>query len=292
MSGVLLILSIVLGVCKSSLYNRYAKTEKPGLFGICLFNGVAYGIAAVEVLLLGVSGSMSPFTFVTAFGYALIVCSFQGLSILTMREGPMALTSVIILYSMIIPSLAGPLFWHEPFGILQGVGVALMLASLWLLREKDTAATEKSGRWTVLVILCFLLSGGAGVMEKIHQSSTYKAELPAFLLTAFSLMFVFSLTGTLVCGIRQKSKSVSRTTLGRALLYGGGAGVIVGIYNRVNLTLAGLLDSLVYYPIANGGALLLTVLVATVLFREKLTGRRLAGFLVGLGAIVCLSIPV
>jgi multidrug transporter EmrE-like cation transporter len=44
--------------------------------------------------------------------------------------------------------------------------------------------------------------------------------------------------------------------------------------------------------VANGGALLLTVLISVAVFREKLSARRLAGFLLGLLSIVLLSLPV
>ena len=70
------------------------------------------------------------------------------------------------------------------------------------------------------------------------------------------------------------------------------SGAIVSFYSQINLTLAGSLDSLIYYPVANGGALLLTVLVSAVVFREKLTGRRLVGFIAGLASIILLSVPV
>ena len=50
----LLFLSIVLGVCKSGIYNRFAKAEKPDAVGIFTFNAVSYGTAAIVTFLLGV----------------------------------------------------------------------------------------------------------------------------------------------------------------------------------------------------------------------------------------------
>lgn len=281
----LLLLSIVLGVVKSSVYNQYAKTEKPDIGGIFRFNAVSYGTAAVVALLCGVEKSLSPVTVACAFGYAVVVFSLQAMSVAAMTVGPMSLTSLFVLYGMIIPSLAGPIFWHEPFGVLQGVGIAVMLLSIWMLREKNSGVAANK-RWAWMAAVCFVLSGMAGVMEKIHQTSEAKAERLMFLFTACTMMFLFSVIG--YCAVGKRSKKAA----GRAfLLFGGISGAIVGFYSQINLTLAGELNSLIYYPVANGGALLLTVFISVAVFREKLTGRRLAGFLLGLLSIVLLSLP-
>ena len=109
----------------------------------------------------------------------------------------MSLTSLFVLYGMIIPSVAGPIFWREPFGIPQIAGMAIMLASLWLLRAKDDGAQPAGRRWGIMAGLCFLLSGMAGLIEKVHQSTDGREERRMFLFCAFTLMLLFSLAGTL-----------------------------------------------------------------------------------------------
>ena len=70
------------------------------------------------------------------------------------------------------------------------------------------------------------------------------------------------------------------------------SGMIVGFYSIVNLTLAGALDSMIYYPIANGGAMLLTVLVSVIVFKERFDRMRMIGTGLGLLGILCLSMPI
>ena len=287
MMYVLLLLSIVLGVCKSGIYNRFAKAEKPDAGGIFTFNAVSYGTAAIVTFLLGVGKDISYVTFACAAVYAVFVFSLQALSVAAMRTGPMSLTSLFVLYGMIIPSLAGPIFWREKFGVFQAVGIAVMLISVWLLRDRGETATAAGRKWVIMVVLCFLFSGLAGVVEKVHQTSGSKGERIMFLFTACSMMFILSLIGR--AAVHGRS---GRRVRGSDLLLGASSGAIVSFYSQINLTLAGSLDSLIYYPVANGGALLLTVLVSAVVFREKLTGRRLVGFVAGLASIILLSVPV
>ena len=289
MMYILLLLSILLGVGKSMAYNQFAKRHQPALPAILGFNAVCYGIAALITLMRGISAPLSLFSFCISAGYALIVFSLQALSVSAMRTGPMALTSLFVLYGMIIPALAGPLFWDEPFGLLQGLGLALMLVSLWLLTQRGRKTQTISRRWYWQAAGCFLLSGGAGLMEKIHQTSPFHTEQMPFLLTAFTLMLLFSLLSLGIYGVKSRP---AFTPLRPMLLFGALSGAIAGVYLQVNLTLSGGLDSLIYYPIANGGGLLLTVAVSALFFHEKLHARQAAGFFTGLLAILRLSFPV
>ena len=292
MSALLLSLSILLGVLKSSVYNRYAKASRPGLAGVLLFNVLTYGVAVLVTLCFGLSEFPSPFTLFSALGYGLIVFSLQALSVIAMTIGPMSLTSLLVFYGMIIPSLSGPLFWGERLGALQIVGMVLMITSVFLLYKKDPAQSGVGAKWWILAALCFLLSGGAGVMEKVHQTSEWRDQRIAFLFSAFLFMFCLSAIGLLIVWIAGRRKESQREPVPRALLLGAVAGVIAGFYCQINLYLSGALDSMVYYPIANGGGLLLTVLVSLFVFRERLTRKTLFGIGIGLISILCLSLPL
>ena len=117
----LLAVSIILAVCKSSLYNVYAKKNIAGLGATFRFNAVSYGVAAA-IALIGMlvgSESISPVTVICALFYAIIVLSLQTVSITAMSVGTMSVTAICVMYGMIIPSLAGPIFWQETIGILQ-----------------------------------------------------------------------------------------------------------------------------------------------------------------------------
>lgn len=286
MSYLLLFASIFLAVLKSSVYNNYAKNVKPDTDGIFLFNTVGYGVAVIAYLCFGIGSKLSPATFYSAIFYAVSVCSLQALTIAAMKIGSMSSTSLMVLYGMIIPSIAGPIFWKEDFSFWQGVGVVLILISMWLLSKDGSKEENANNKWKVLAVLCFVLSGCAGLAEKIHQSTDGRNERTMFLFTAYLIMFVVSVIGHFIL---KKGKKVHNKPI---LINGGITGIIVAFYGLTNLTLAGTLDSLIYYPVANGGALLFTVLISVTLFKEKCTKRHIWGFISGFAAILLLSLPI
>ena len=285
----LLAASIVLAVSKSALYNSYAKQGELTLFSIFRFHAISYCVAAVISLigLLIASQGISPSTVLCAFFYAVIVIGLQTVLISAMSMGAMSTTSIFVMYGMIIPSISGPIFWKEPVGILQVIGMLMMLLSLWLIRDRTPGEKRTIARkWLVLAGIAFLLSGMAGVMEKIHQSTDARNEQLSFVFVACGFILLFSLVAM---GFTRKKKTVPTKSANILALL---SGLVVGGYSTINLALAGGLDSMIYYPIANGGAMLLTVLVSVIFLKEKFNRVRMTGVIMGLAGILCLSIPV
>ncbi len=61
------------------------------------------------------------------------------------------------------------------------------------------------------------------------------------------------------------------------------------VYNRTNIYLSGAMPNAVFFPLFNGGNILLSTLLGCLLFREKLTLRQIVGMLGGVAAIVLVS---
>ena len=287
---ILLAASILLAVCKSSLYNAYARKNGSNLGITFNFNAVSYGMAAVIALVGALISreSLSAATVLCALFYGIIVLSLQTVSIMAMSVGTMSVTAICVMYGMISPSVAGPIFWQESIGILQIPGIILMILSLWFLRgEASTNNRKITKKWVLLALCSFVFSGMAGVVEKIHQSTSGREERMSFVCTACLFMFAFSLIAGQV--VRKKREDIPKSKIPILAIL---TGIVIGFYSSVNLILAGKLDSMIYYPIANGGAMILTVVVSSVLFKESFGKVKIVGVVLGLLGILLLSMPV
>ena len=65
------------------------------------------------------------------------------------------------------------------------------------------------------------------------------------------------------------------------------AGLCLGLHHKMNLYLSGVLPSILFFPIMNGGLILLSSLAGWIVFREKLTRSQIFSLLLGVVA-VCL----
>ena len=131
-----------------------------------------------------------------------------------------------------------------------------------------------------------MFSGLVGLSEKIHQSTDGKDERIMFLIIACSVMFLLSLCACYIL----KGKSQRAVCAKSVAVHGIISGLLIGMHTPINLTLAGKLDAIIYYPVANGGAMILTVLLSVFLFKEKCTKRSLIGIIVGFLSVILVSV--
>ena len=68
------------------------------------------------------------------------------------------------------------------------------------------------------------------------------------------------------------------------------SGVCVAANNKLNLYLSGVIDSVIFFPVVNGGGLVLTTLASLIIFKERLRTKQWIGILLGIASVLCLCI--
>ena len=295
MDAITLIISMAACLFVAVIKKIYTARSSGSLTSIHFFNALGGLISAVVLFLWGGFGECSAYTLILGAIFGVITSLQYIFTMKALQLGPLSYTTVISAFSTVITAVSGMMFFGEdPIGVLQIIGIALMLLSFFFAVEKKDNEKKGSILWLVFCILCFIMSGGIGIMQKIHQSSTHKGELNAFLVTAFAVSFIFSVVLMLISRSREKSPIIEKTESGRINLLFIAlmvlSGVFVAVNNKLNLYLSGVMDSAIFFPLVNGGHLVLTTLTAVVCFREKLTVKQWIGVGVGILSVLCLCI--
>lgn len=283
---VLLGCSVVLAVVKSAFVKKHSSHAPDKNSPIFFFNLVAYGLATVMQLIVYGLPSFSWWTGLPAAGYAISCYLMQLFLMKSMAVGSMALSSLFCMYGMLIPTVAGPVFFGESFSVLQGIGVVLMILAIFFSVDVKKCESSSSKKWLIFALFTLLFSGMVGIFEKVHQTGPNKADIHSFLSCAFIMI---TLLNAVTLPIARKSETV-RPSLKSGLIIAILTGLVVVFYNRINLILAGSLDTMIYYPISSGGAVLLTIIVSVTLFRETLKRNHILCFISGTAAILLLGI--
>ena len=69
------------------------------------------------------------------------------------------------------------------------------------------------------------------------------------------------------------------------------SGICIAVNHKLNLYLSGAMDSAVFFPIVNGGGLVLTTLSAVLFFKERLSKKQWLGIFCGIASVVFLCNP-
>lgn len=269
-----------------------------------LFNA---GVVAVWVVLLtvyngGIRGySGNTLVYGGAFGFILagfLFCKMQAFS-----NGPIHYTSLIGSSSFVLTTVFNAVYWKESVNFYQVAGILLMLASVVMITAHPRGAEKGKQiltlKWKVYAAGFFIFSALTGIVFRFHQSVdvSHTDEMMIFaslIVTVFLAAIGFAIVlfqrrkhsgasdGGAVAGGSEKKRAA-------IVLLAAACGVVSCVYNRLNIYLSGVMANSVFFPIFNGGNIILTSMAGCLLFREKLYKLQAVGIFCGLAAIFFVS---
>ena len=194
------------------------------------------------------------------------------------------LTAAFAKLGLLVSLGVSVLFFGERPGPLRLLGVALVLAAMWLIHgpRKAEGGTKKRFRILLLTLLC---CGGADAMAKVFEQLGVQSESTRY----FFWLFLTALGLSAVLALDERRRSGKRL-LPKELA----AGLLAGIPNYFSsyLLLRALqrLPAFLVYPVYSTGTILLVLLAGALLFRERLSRRQGLGVGLILAALVLLNI--
>ena len=227
--------------------------------------------------------------------------------------------SFCMLGSVAIPLFLAPvLYAGESVSPLQWAGVICLLVALIFLSPKPkrklaaaaatavkganetseietntTAEKKKAALVTAAYIVLLILSNaGMSLTQKLYPVRVGKEYTPFFNLATFGVVLL-CFFGALFGGkaIAGKKMLIGNAASGRKLaLYVSIAAVMIYVYSFFATLAAEALPSAVYYPLARGVSMLLTVLCDFFVFRQKITKNDVAGLAFILAAVLLTSL--
>ena len=199
--------------------------------------------------------------FCTALNLTHMFCTFRALGMINLSLYSM----FSMLGSMLLPFVAGILFFEEPLTLAKGVCLVFLCTALGLTVHRGE---HSSGKWYYIGV--FLLNGIYSVVNKIYADSTLEKASPTgfTILTALCTVAVVPL---LMLYLKRKTKVPARISFW-CLAIGLGSGSLTQIAGVLLLTALSHVDASVQYPMVTGGI----IIISTVLsyFSQKKPSRR------------------
>lgn len=290
----LLTVSILMNLAANSvLKNDFCKKEIKNNADLYAFNGLNSVLSVVTLTVLAVVmgslTSVSLYTILLGLVFGLVTALAAVFNMKALECGPMSYTSVIISCSLVIPSFSGALLFHETIVPIQYIGVVFMLVSFLCAVDRKRDRAGVSLKWFLFCMISFVFNGTIGVMQKVHQSSAHREELAVFLITAFLFSAVFS--AVMIPFFRRREGGISVLEKGKGkkfLIVGAVCGVFIAFCNQINMYLSGVMPSVIFFPVVNGGCMILTAFVGVLFLKERFSVKQWIGLVVGTAAIFLL----
>ena len=200
----------------------------------------------------------------------------------------------------------------------QIAGILMMLAAVFAItwrphRAESDKKQKLTGKWAVYAGAFFFFSALTGIIFRFHQAAdaVHTDEMMIFA-SAVVIAFLGILSaGSFLFKRRRRMNAedcrggdanardgadanardgipVRRRTLALCALTAA-CGVAGCVYNRLNIYLSGAMANAVFFPLFNGGNIILSSLAGRIFFREKLSGLQIVGIVCGMFAVILVS---
>lgn len=278
MIPVLYSLNVLCSAGQSALGKQYARRGGESLpFNI--------NKALIGTILFLVLGFMSGFswhleTMLLGLFYGISLCVSMHAGFKALSIGPMALTSIIASFSLLIPFLFGIILWNETLTLLKFIGIILLLFAIFFINIKKENGF--SAKWLFCALITLLSNGICSVIQKIHQ-----IQFPALYRTEF--MFWALLCVSIVLLVTHNAKRNKKTPLKFSLL-GTSAGVANCLANYIVLYLSATENASVLFPIISVANIITVWTIGILFFKEKLRLLQTIGLIIGIISVVLLKL--
>ncbi len=283
MNILLIVMTVILMSLQSVFQKQYnLKTKTPNAF---LFSSATALFAMVFfVISAGFKLDFSLAVLPYSIGFAVAYAAANVSMILAVRCGSLAITNLILAYSLIIPTLYGIVFLKDDIGVNTYFGIALLLISLLLLNAKDGEENTKfSIKWLVFAILAFAGNGMCSTVQKMQQSAfdgSFKSE---FMIVALAIVVVIMLVAAFMKkGVRSELKGCAKYAVPCGLANGG--------VNLLVMILTGMVASAILFPTISAGGIVLSFIISVFFYKEKLSKMQMAGYAIGIISVILLNL--
>lgn len=284
MTNYLLLFSIVLGVGVQNIAKKFFNKKVIG--GTYLFNAISIFFALIffVVTMKNPVFSTEYLTYSVLFSLSYITASV--FSFLAIKEGSLSLSSLIISYSLLVPSAYGLIFQNEKFTLFLLIGLSLLIISLFLINfEKKMEKPQITFKWLIYIVLAFLGNGFCSTVQRIQQIECEGKFKNEFMVVALLISFLVFMVLTILYDRKDLLVNVKKGFISCFI-----CGISNGVVNLFVIILSLSMAASVMFPIISAGGIIFSAITAIFLFKEKLSKLQYLGLVIGIISVIFLNI--
>ena len=255
---------------------------------------------AISALLLLARGNISalavtPAALLPALCGGVCTVGFVVFWQLTVRKNAYMMVDVFLTLGTIVTVLACRLFFGDAIRPIQWLFMAMLVAASFIMSSYNSSLKGKMSPAALMLLLaCGLCNGLVDFSQKWFTHAFPTGDAAAF--SFYTYVFAALTLGAILLIGTLRAHNADGNAEKRAALPGKVIGYIVVMAiclfaNSYFKTLAGaLMNPALLYPVCQGGALILSLIMCRIFFKEKITAKCLTGIALAGAAMICLNI--
>ena len=234
-------------------------------------------------------------------GTTLLISAVSGIStavfvvtwLAAVRTGAYMMVDIFPTLGVIVPVIASRIFFDEAVRWNQITGILLLTAAAYILctYNRTIGKARLTLRSLLLLIVCGFSSGMTSFSQKWFQ---YQKNTDVTVYNFYT--YLISAAVLLLCWTAVHKKSAAadpparRRTIRKLAVYVVVMSLCLFLHSLFSTMAAGYLTSSQLYPLMQGGALVLSMLMCAIFFGERITLRCLGGIGTAFAALLCINL--
>lgn len=250
------------------------------------------GLAAIIVSGEGIKIDLLTVGIAALSGVSLLACS--SCSIYAMKSGTVSLNSMFGTAGMLIPIAAGAMFFGQPVSVMQWVGLAgFFVSSFFLIKGSKKIYAKFDLKTALLLIGCLVSNGVTMLAQQMFTRYVPNGSVSAFSFISFAIVALLGLPISAAAkrglpvgadGTRENSR------LTKSLFVCGAAlAVSLFIINQFATISTSLISPVILFTFINGGGTIISTVVASIMYKEKLSFNIITGVILGIASLVVIK---
>lgn len=292
MGYVFLAIALFSGITKAACGKSVSGAVKSakGTFYISLIRMLLCGAVGFFIVLAEGSALPSdPSCLLVSLVSGVTMALFAVTWIFSVRRGAYLMVDVFLMLGVGVTVLLCKIFFDEPITLPQGIGFALLvLASVIMCSYSKSVKGSFTPKNLLLLIACGIFSGLSEFSQKwfVYENtgaSVATFNLYTYIFSALVLLIFFSVINKLE---KAENDGKSLKVLFRVFIM-----AVCLFSNSYFKTMAArTIPSAVMYPLSSGADLILSALMASLLFKEKITLKCAIGMVITFVALIVMNL--
>lgn len=247
-------------------------------FAVILFNSdISYLSFDINIIFISAISGIATAFFVVSW-------------LLAVRQSAYMLLDVFLMLGTLVPIMTGYIVFSEPIGIRQIIGFALLLIAVFTMCSYNNTVKEKLSVVSVLLLIgCGLTNGITSASQKIFVNAFLETPISIFNLYtyvfALIVLFLFFVFTSGKEQVKFNSEGSKRPYVFICIM-----AVALSLHSYFSTMSASLLDSMRLYPLNQGASLIISTLMASIFFKEKLTLKAVIGIASSFAALLIINL--
>lgn len=230
-------------------------------------------------------------------GHMLLISALAGVStavfvvtwLLCVYRSAYMLLEIFLMLSVLIPLIGCNLFFDEAITIPQWIGVAVLFVAVAIMCSYSSGIKDKlTASSFILLLVCGISHGVFDFSQKLFVNQLPDGSVAIFNLYTYVFAAIVMLAALPI--VRGKQVCTDQANIRRIFGYVLVMAICLFATSYCMTSAAGYLDAVILYPLMKGGSMILSSLMAALIFKEKLTAKAIIGMITAFAGLMVINL--